>query len=151
MEHIFSQIFILLLNNINYTSSHSVFAGMPHFCDSSCAHDRWCERCNGPSQPEFRYILSLAVKDHTTEQWLTAFQVGMAEKYTLSDKTEEQCWLLHDLGRMTKPTGGLHLKSMWQGRPEHSLSNMAAKIVTCHLDEEASASVKVFAQPMLPG
>lgn len=34
----------------------------------------WCERCNQPSQPEFRYILSLAVKDHTTEQWLTAFQ-----------------------------------------------------------------------------
>lgn len=38
---------------------------------------RWCERCNQPSQPEFRYILSLAVKDHTTEQWLTAFQVGL--------------------------------------------------------------------------
>ena len=36
---------------------------------------RWCERCQAASPPEWRYMLSLQVSDHTGQEWLTAFQV----------------------------------------------------------------------------
>lgn len=33
-----------------------------------------CERCQGNFEPEFRYMLSLTLSDHTGETWATAFQ-----------------------------------------------------------------------------
>ena len=33
-----------------------------------------CCRCGQEAQPEWRYILSLQVDDHTGQTWLTAFQ-----------------------------------------------------------------------------
>ena len=35
----------------------------------------YCERCAQEAQPDWRYILSLQVDDHTGHIWLTAFQV----------------------------------------------------------------------------
>lgn len=34
----------------------------------------WCERCQAAGTPEWRYMLSLQVSDHTGQEWLTAFQ-----------------------------------------------------------------------------
>ena len=35
----------------------------------------FCDRCNTPSTPEWRYILSCQIQDLTGQTWLTAFQV----------------------------------------------------------------------------
>ncbi len=45
--------------------------------EASAGHNacRWCERCQAASAPEWRYMLSLQVSDHTGQEWLTAFQV----------------------------------------------------------------------------
>ena len=37
----------------------------------------YCERCAQEAQPDWRYILSLQVDDHTGNIWLTAFQVSI--------------------------------------------------------------------------
>lgn len=34
---------------------------------------RFCERCNQTAAPEWRYIVSLTLEDHTGNTWATAF------------------------------------------------------------------------------
>jgi replication factor A1 len=64
-----------------------VFVKQENFCYPACASegcnkkvvntgdDRWlCEKCNiTHDKPDYRYILSLNVADHTSHQWLSCF------------------------------------------------------------------------------
>lgn len=41
--------------------------------------DWYCERCQLRSEPEWRYIMSMTVNDHTGSRWVTAFQEAGTE------------------------------------------------------------------------
>ena len=59
--------------------------------------DYFCDRCNANSTPEWRYILSCQIADHTGQAWLTAFQVlsrvlkAMPALSALSGEQPEGC------------------------------------------------------------
>ena len=38
---------------------------------------RFCERCNQMAQPEWRYIVSITLDDHTGHTWATAFAASL--------------------------------------------------------------------------